>query len=498
MANTSAIVEKYADRSAHLIGGELRASSGRESFSVVNPTTEAVVGGVAVGDADDVAAAVAAAKAAGRGEWGNFVTHERAGLLRALADGIESRGEDMVALVTEENGSIYPISYWGNVVASAAIYRYYADLIETIETEEVRPGADGYTLVRREPAGVAGLITAWNVPQGIAALKLAPSLAAGCTAVVKPAPETPFDLLLLAEIAQEAGFPPGVINVVFGGPETGRALVRHPDVRKVSFTGSPEAGRDVAVNAAETFKPVTLELGGKSAAILLEDVVLDDFLPYINQSCIGHSGQICNASTRLLVPRSRYAEVTAAVADTMKALNIGDPTDQTTELGPVASSRQRSRIEDYISKGLDQGAKLATGGGRPEAQEKGYFLEPTLFVDVANDMVVAQDEIFGPVLVAIPYDDHDQAVEIANDSRYGLGGTVFSADPERATQIARRMETGTVGINSYAQQFNAPYGGVKSSGYGRELGPEGIEPYFVMKSIYRTGAPDADSGEAPA
>lgn len=487
----SSTIETYGDSRDHIINGRRVASTGDGSMPVINPTTEEKLGSVPIGTDADVDAAVAAAKAAFvNPEWRDMSVADRARILRNLADEFEAHTEEMVAAITLENGSVRTISEWGNVVAPAGIYRYYADLIESTPMEEYRPapfGADGHSIVRNEPIGVVGMITAWNAPQGIFAEKVGPVLATGCTAVIKPAPETPYDAYLFMELAKRAGVPDGVFNMVFGGAETGRALVRHPDVVKVSFTGSPVAGRDIAANAGEMIKPVTLELGGKSAGIFLDDADLEEFLPWVGGACIAHAGQICALSTRLLIPRSRYSEVTDAVADTMKAMRIGDPLDPATELGPVVADRQRKRIEGYIEIGREEGAKIATGGGRPASMERGFFLEPTLFTEVDNNMRIAREEIFGPVLVAIPYDTEEEAIAIANDSEYGLGGTVYTTDVERGTDVARRVHTGSIGVNMYSQFYNAPFGGVKNSGFGRELGPEGMNAYWSKKSIYRAG-----------
>ncbi|KAA9153441.1 aldehyde dehydrogenase [Amycolatopsis acidicola] len=473
------------ERTEHIIGGRPVESHGQDRFEVVNPATEEVIGSVPAGDAADVDAAVETARRAfHESGWPSTPVKERAAILRAIADGFERHADEMKNTIIEENGSVVPIAEWGNVKVPAALYRYYADLLENTELEEQRVWNGARTVVRQEPVGVCGLVTAWNVPQGIYVEKVGPAIATGCTAVLKPAPETPYDAYLFMDILKEAGVPDGVVNVVFGGADTGAALVGHRDIDKVSFTGSPGAGRAIARACAENLTPNTLELGGKSAAILLDDFDLETFLPWIGGYCIAHSGQICSLMTRLVVPRSRYRETLDAVADTMRAMKVGDPADPATEIGPVVAGRQRDRVEGYIRSGVDEGARLVTGGGRPKGMDRGFFVEPTLFADVSGDMTIARDEIFGPVLVAIPYDDEEDAVRIANDSRYGLGGAVFGADVEHATAVAGRVETGTIGVNYYQQHFNAPFGGVKDSGYGRELGPEGYAAYLKSRSIY--------------
>lgn len=307
--------------------------------------------------------------------------------------------------------------------------------------------------------------------------------------MVKPAPETSLDSYILAEAVQQAGIPAGVVNIITGGRGTGEQLVAHPLVRKVGFTGSTVAGRKVAATCAETFKRVTLELGGKSAAILLDDADFDKFAPFVASACSPFSGQICRALTRVLAPRSRYDEAVELVTESFSTIPVGDPLDPDTGLGPVVSARQRERIEGYIASGLRDGAKLALGGGRPAGFDQGYYVEPTVFRDADNTMRIAREEIFGPVITVLPYDDEEDAVRIANDSDYGLGGAVFTADQEHGMALARRIESGTVGVNHYALPIDAPFGGVKQSGIGRELGPEGLAAYLETKSIYVAAAP---------
>jgi acyl-CoA reductase-like NAD-dependent aldehyde dehydrogenase len=380
----------------------------------------------------------------------------------------------------------------GSIQASGAAtgmyYRYFAGLADELEAEVERSGNGTRTVIRKEPVGVAALIVPWNGPQGSIAWKLAPALAAGCTAVVKPAPETSLDSYILAELVTEAGIPHGVVNIITGGREAGAALVSHPAIGKVAFTGSTVAGKKVALACAEGFKRVTLELGGKSAAVLLDDVDLDAFVPFVASACTPFSGQVCRALTRVLAPRSRYDEVVEAVVEAMRGLKVGDPLDPATRLGPLVSARQRARVENYIKSGQEQGAKLALGGGRPAGFETGYYVEPTVFRDADNDMRIAREEIFGPVLTVIPYKDDQDAIRICNDSDYGLGGAVFTSDTDRGFALARRIESGSVGVNHYALPIDAPFGGVKQSGIGRELGPEGLAAYLETKAIYRTPA----------
>jgi acyl-CoA reductase-like NAD-dependent aldehyde dehydrogenase len=360
-------------------------------------------------------------------------------------------------------------------------YRYFAQIGRDFTYEDLRPSN---TLVRREPLGVVGVIAPWNGPQTLVAWKLAPALAAGCTAVIKPAPETTLDAFLLMDAIAEAGFPPGVVNLITGGRETGAALVEHPGVNKIAFTGSTAAGRAIAAACGAALKPVTLELGGKSAAVLLDDADVDLFASLVPEISAKNSGQVCYSCTRILAPRSRYDEVVEAIVEKMRLGAVGDPMSEATVYGPLVASRQRDRVEGYIAAGRAQGARVALGGGRPADLERGWFVEPTVFDHVSNDMKIAREEIFGPVLSVIPYDGEDEAVAIANDSEYGLGGSVFSADPTRGLAVARRIETGTVGVNGYGIKLDAPFGGVKSSGLGRELGPEGFAAYVQYKSIF--------------
>ncbi|NKQ56726.1 aldehyde dehydrogenase [Amycolatopsis sp. K13G38] len=468
-----------------LVDGRPLAGAGDERITLVNPATEEVIGSVPVATAADVDAAVRSASATFRADrWRKLGPVDRAALLRRLAEIIESRAGELAALITRQNGMPVKMTRWGNAYGAAAAYRYYADLVDGTSEEDSRPGQAAHAVVRREPVGVVGIIAPWNGPQILVAWKLAPALAAGCTAVLKPAPETSLDAHWLAEAMLEAGFPPGVLNVVTGGRDTGMALVEHPLVSKVAFTGSSAAGREIAAACGSALKPVTLELGGKSAAILLEDADLDAFTGQVTRLCAPNSGQVCYSCTRILAPESRYDSVVDAVVGGMRSARMGDPSDRNTDFGPLVSARQRDRVEKYVEIGNREGAEIVLGGARPSAPSRGFYYAPTVFRGVHNRMKIAQEEIFGPVLVVIPYRDEDEAVEIANDSEYGLGGSVFTADPERGMRVARRVETGTIGINGYDLSMEAPFGGRKASGLGRELGPEGLAAYYTLKSIY--------------
>jgi aldehyde dehydrogenase (NAD+) len=361
---------------------------------------------------------------------------------------------------------------------------YYGGMGAEFPFEEERKGVMGPVLVRREPVGVVGAIVPWNVPLFVTALKLAPALIAGCTVVLKPSPETALDSYLLAEVATEIGLPAGVLNIVTAGRETSQHLVTHPGVDKISFTGSGAAGRHIAALCAQDLRRVTLELGGKSAAVVLEDADLDTSLGHIVSNGLMNNGQACIAQTRILAPKSRYNDVVEALAAKVSALKVGSALDAETQIGPLVANRQRDRVLGYIEKGKEAGARVVTGGGRPADQDRGWFVSPTVFADVDNHMIIAEEEIFGPVLSVIQYDGPDDAVRIANDTTYGLSGAVYGENVDLATDVARRLRTGTVAVNNMSpMDFAAPFGGFKQSGLGRELGPEGLQAYLEYKTI---------------
>ncbi|BBZ53572.1 aldehyde dehydrogenase [Mycolicibacterium phocaicum] len=477
------------------VGGQFRSAAA--STPVLEAATGTLLGAGAAAGPDEVDAAVAAAGAALPG-WSAMPAAERAGVLNRLADELLARSASTNELCTRENGMPIRLSRGANGRFPAALLQYYADLITRTPAEEIRPAAIGHTIVRREPLGVVGAIVPWNYPQALAAFKLAPALAAGCTMVLKASPETALDALIFAEAATAAGLPAGVLNVIAGGPDTGARLVSHPGVDKVSFTGSTAVGRQIAEACGRLLRPVTLELGGKSAAVILEDADLDATINGLKSAAFVNNGQTCHLNSRILVPRSRYDEMVDALAALASGLNVGDPLEKSTDVGPLVSARQRDRVLGYIEAGKADGAKLVAGGGIPADQPVGWFVSPTVFADVDNASRIAQEEIFGPVLAVIPYETEQQAVTLANDSEYGLGGTVWSADAEHATDIARAIRSGTVGVNDYQMDIAAPFGGVKASGLGRELGPEGLAAYQSIKSIYRVGpASGEDSLCAP-
>ena len=467
------------------IGGEWVEPSSSAVFDVHSPTTEELVGRVPEAQNADVDRAVAAARQAfEHGPWPRMAPVERAAVLTKVAEAIRNDMQGLAELISNEMGS--PIA-WGTlaqVFAPTMILDYYAGLGSTFAFDTVKDGLMGPVMVSKEPVGVVAAITPWNVPLFLACAKLAPALLSGSTVVFKPAPETPLDGNVLAEIFAEAGLPTGVLSVVPAGREVGEYLVNHPGVDKVSFTGSTAAGRKIGAACGANLKRFSLELGGKSAAILLDDADLDVSIPLMLPNAIMNNGEACISLTRILAPRDRYAEVTEALVAGVQAMKVGDALDPTTEVGPLVAERQRDRVENYIRIGQDEGAKIATGGGRPAGIDTGWFVEPTVFVDVDNSMRIAQEEIFGPVLSVIPYDNDADAVRIANDSDYGLCGAVFSGDNERGLAMARQVRTGTYMVNSSIPiDFSSPFGGYKTSGVGREFGEDGLELFLEKKTI---------------
>jgi len=469
------------------IGGKWVTPEGTGTIDVVSPSTEEVMGRVPDATTADIDRAVSVARDAfDHGPWPHLAPAERAVILAKVADAINAQMGELAELITNEMGSPLIFSQLAQVLAPAMIFNYYAGLAATSAFDEVRTGLlSPEVLVTKEPVGVVGAIAPWNVPLFLASAKLAPSLLAGCTVVYKPAPETPLDAFRLAEIFADAGLPDGVLSVVPAGREVSEHLVTHPDVDKVTFTGSTAAGRRIGGLCGEQLKRCTLELGGKSAAILLDDVDLAQALPALLPNALMNNGQACIAQTRILAPRDRYTEVVEALVDAVEtSWPVGDPLDLGTAIGPLVAARQRDRVEGYIRSGQEEGAKVATGGGRPGGFERGYYVEPTVFADVNNAMRIAQEEIFGPVLVVIPYDGDDQAVALANDSDYGLCGSVWTADNDRGLGVARQVRTGNYMLNSGTPiDFATPFGGYKQSGVGREFGPEGLEPFLESKSI---------------
>jgi len=465
------------------LGGRWVASRGGVEEPVLDPSTGAAFGAATLATADDVDAAAGLARESFEsGVWSGRSVGERAAVLRAAADHIEQLGAQAVDLLTRELGCPRWFAERAHVPNPIRHLRYYADLIETEPLEEIRTDGTNRSLVVREPVGVVGAITPWNGPLSSPAIKIGPALAAGCSVILKPPPETPLTAYLLADAFEAAGLPEGVLSVLPGDRETGAHLVRHPQVDKIAFTGSTGAGRAIMADCAQRIARVTLELGGKSAAIVLDDADVDVVLRTVVPMALTVNGQLCIAQSRVLVPRSREREFRDALAATLAALPVGDPFDPATQIGPLVSERQRERVEGYLTVAADEGAHVI-GGARPAGLDAGYYVSPALLADVDNGMRVAQEEIFGPVIALIAYDSEDEAVRIANDSIYGLSGSVWTSDPDRGVAIARRVRTGMVSINGAPQSWGTPFGGYKQSGVGREMGPEGLRSFHELKSI---------------
>ncbi len=450
-------------------------------LEVINPATEEVCGHISMGSVEDVDKAVAAANRAAAG-FALTPVADRIDLLQSILDIFVRRNDEVATAIMEEMGAPWPLAKYAQAASGSQHIGAIIEVLKTYAFEETH----GSTRILKEPIGPCALITPWNWPINQIAVKVAPALAAGCTMVLKPSEIAPFDAMIFAEILDEAGVPAGVFNLVNGdGPVVGSALSGHPDIAMVSFTGSTRAGVAVAQNAAPGVKRVTQELGGKSANILLDDADFDKAVTSGADMCFNNTGQSCNAPTRMLVPKGRLAEAAAIAAAKADSTVVGDPQEKGTEIGPVVSQLQWDKIQGLIQKGIDEGATLVAGGtGRPEGLEKGYYVKPTVFSGVNNDMTIAREEVFGPVLSIIPYEDEDDAVRIANDTPYGLSGYVTSADLERARSVAARLRTGMVHINGASLDAMAPFGGYKHSGNGREWGAHGLEEFLEVKSVY--------------
>ncbi|GGO76363.1 aldehyde dehydrogenase [Nocardioides deserti] len=477
------------DRDAFYIDGQWAAPATAATLQVVSPHSEQVVATVPEGSAADVDAAVAAARRAfDEGPWPRMSPEERIEVVQAFSGLYAGKLAEMADLITTEMGA--PTSF-SNLAQSPAPWMQieaFLGIARAFPWEDTRPGVLGpEVIVRREPVGVVAAIPPWNVPQFTTISKVVPALLAGNTVVVKPAPETPLDTYLMAELLEEAGVPAGVVNIVAAGREVGEHLVAHPGIDKVAFTGSTAAGRKIAAVCGEQLKRVSLELGGKSAAIVLDDADLAATMEGLKFVALMNSGQACVAQTRILASRANYDAVVEALAETVSGMVVGDPADPATEIGPMVAQRQQERVEKYIALGQEEGARVVVGGnGMPDGLDRGWYVRPTVFADVDNRMRIAQEEIFGPVLSVIAYDDVDDAVRIANDSDYGLAGTVWTGDPDAGLDVARRVRAGTYGVNTYTMDFAAPFGGFKASGIGREFGPEGLAQYTELKAIYPT------------
>jgi aldehyde dehydrogenase (NAD+) len=451
------------------------------TLDVINPATEEVCGRISLGSVADVDLAVAAAKRAFQA-YSQSTREQRMELLQSILDEFSKRHDEIAEAIMDEMGAPWGLAKNAQAASGSQHIKAALRTLKSFDFEEV----NRTTLIVKEPIGVCGLITPWNWPMNQIAVKVAPALAAGCTMVLKPSEIAPFDAMIFAEILHAAGTPAGVFNLVNGdGPGVGTALSQHPDVDMMSFTGSTRAGVLVAQNAAPTVKRVAQELGGKSANILLDDADFEIAVKSGAGDCFENTGQSCDAPTRMLVPKDRVDEAAALAAAVAAATVVGDPRDENTEVGPLVSAQQWDKVQRLIQKGIDEGAKLAAGGtGRPDGLDKGYFVKPTVFANVSNDMSIAREEIFGPVLSIIPYEDEDDAVCIANDTPYGLSGYVSSSNLDRARKVAARMRTGMVHINGAYLDSSAPFGGYKQSGNGREWGAHGMDEFLEVKSIY--------------
>ncbi|CAN5262179.1 aldehyde dehydrogenase [soil metagenome] len=486
---TDTIEHIEIDRTRFFIDGKWVDPRGGETITSLEAATGLVLGKASLGSDADIDDAVAAARRAlDHGPWGRTTAEERAEVMHRFAAALNARADDTSKLVSQENGMPIALSGAYNGAAPGGLLQMYAEIIKTTALESVRPSLSGSTIVRREPVGVVGAIAPWNYPLVLGMMKIAPALAAGCTVVLKPSPETALDSYVLAEAAQEAGLPAGVLNIVLGGRDAGSALVSHPDVDKIAFTGSTATGRIIGAECGRLLRRSTLELGGKSASIFLEDGDIGTFLEGIYGASFMNNGQTCTTQGRILAPRSRYAEVVDAVAQYANAMTIGNPLDPSVTIGPMASEQHLNRVLGFIDIAGNSDARLVAGGHKPKGQDRGWFVEPTVFADVKNSDRLAREEVFGPVMAIIPFDDDDDAVRIANDSNYGLAGSVWTADEERGIGIGRRIRTGTFGVNYYNIDLGAPFGGFKDSGLGRELGPEGLSAYLEYKSIYASAA----------
>lgn len=495
--NDSNIIDRFEPdelsenvRTRFYIGGRWRLPRSGERLDIVSPLTERTLFSVPAGSAEDMNDAVtAAAEAFDAGPWPRMSPTERAEVLRRIGNEIERRLPLLQRVWTAQVGVVQ--GFAGMVIGLAPqFYRYYADLAGSFRFEEERRTIGGVARILREPVGVCALVVPWNAPLILLSQKLAAALIAGCTVIAKPSPETPLDALIVAECAESAGLPAGVFNVVPAGREAGDHLIHNPRVDKVSFTGSTATGRHIAAVCADRVARVSLELGGKSASIICDDADLATAIPAVTPFSMPFSGQICFAQTRILVSERRHDEVLDAYCKAVTGIKVGDPWDPKIDLGPLSMRRQQQRVLSYIESGRKEGARLVVGGGTG-GFGRGFFVEPTIFDAVSPQMAIAREEIFGPVVSVIRYRDEEDAIRIANDSIYGLSGTIFTGDMERGERIARKVRAGNISVNGLQLDPGVPFGGFKQSGIGREAGPEGIEPFLETKAIYLPKSPVA-------
>lgn len=489
------------DHTSFYIDGEWRPAKSDRTFDIISPRSEKRIGRVPAASQADIDDAVAAArKAFDEGPWPKMSPAERAEYLNRIAVGIEKRQQELAPLISEELGCSLPLSQWYMVVAPVLSFNYFAEVGRTMELEEVRVsdltpftgGAAGgptvpmagNSLVVREPIGVVASFPAYNFAFAAVGQKLGPALIAGCTVVLKLTEPNPLATLVYGEIFEEAGLPPGVVNIVTAGPEESAYLVEHPGVDMVSFTGSDAVGAKIGAVCGSLVRPFVLELGGKSAAIVLEDAKLEDVVPVLVGSSVGaNSGQVCVAQTRFIVPAKQYDEYAEALAEAFSSLKVGDPLEPDTVIGPLVTAKQRERVESLVESARAEGATVAAGGRRPAERSEGWYYEPTLITNAHNKMKIAQEEVFGPVAVLIPHEGEEDAIRIANDSPYGLYGSVFTADAAHGFEVARRVRTGTFSVNAAVSDLGSPFGGYGKSGLGREHGPTAVDEYLRSRTI---------------
>ena len=491
MSMTSEVRAPIGHPDKIFVGGSWVAPSSDSTFSVIEPATEELYFRAAEAQAPDVDRAISAARTAfDEGPWPRLTHAQRAEYLQAFAAGLTDRADDLGDIWPRQSGVLHKFAKWSGMGA-AGTFSTYAAMAGTFPFEEpATPTAGGnFGLLVREPVGVVGAIVPWNAPIGLIANKVAPALIAGCTVVLKASPEAPGEAYVVAEIAESIGLPPGVLNVLTADREVSELLVRDPRVDKITFTGSTAAGRRIASICGERIARCTLELGGKSAAVVLDDMDLGVAAKTLAGAECFLSGQVCSSLTRIIVSRTRHDELVEALAASMGQVTVGDPFAKETQMGPLVAERQRDRVLGYIAKGVDEGATLAAGGGRPDHLDRGWFVEPTVFGNVDNGSTIAQEEIFGPVLSVIPADDERHAVQLANDTIYGLNASVFTHDVDRAREVAGQIRSGTVGHNAFRTDFGIAFGGFKQSGIGREGGTEGLLPFLETKTVILEDTP---------